>query len=156
MSSGFYSSAVAMSSVSDDWSTPASYFQELQKEFTFVLDPAAGANNHKAPQWFGLDHPDPARRNGLITDWTLEVQKAGGGVVFLNPPYGRTIGLWMAKAAEENSKGTSVVCLVPARTDTAWFQDHALHHELRFIRGRLKFGDKKSPAPFPSCLVVMR
>lgn len=74
----------------------------------------------------------------------------------MNPPYGREIGAWMKKADEAAMSGTTVVCLVPARTDTKWWHEHAIHHEVRFIRGRLKFGDAKSNAPFPSAVVVMR
>ena len=72
----------------------------------------------------------------------------------MNPPYGRQIGRWMRKAYEESLQGALVVCLVPARTDTAWWHDYAAKGSVRFIRGRLKFGRAASSAPFPSALVV--
>ena len=72
----------------------------------------------------------------------------------MNPPYGRTIGLWMRKAYEESQRGALVVCLVPARTDTAWWHDYATKGQVTFIRGRLKFGGHRNSAPFPSATVV--
>ena len=74
--------------------------------------------------------------------------------VFMNPPYGRTIGAWMAKAWKESQRGALVVCLVPARTDTAWWHDYAANGRVRFLRGRLKFGGAANSAPFPSAIVV--
>lgn len=74
----------------------------------------------------------------------------------MNPPYGRTIGKWVRKAWEASREGATVVCLLPARTDTAWWHDYCMRGEVRFIRGRLKFGDSKSGAPFPSAVVVFR
>jgi len=74
----------------------------------------------------------------------------------MNPPYGRVIGDWMRKAYEESQRGALVVCLVPARTDTAWWHDYAAKGDVTFIRGRLKFGDGKNSAPFPSALVVLK
>ena len=71
----------------------------------------------------------------------------------MNPPYGREIGRWMKKASEASA---TVVCLVPARTDTAWWHDYAMQGEIEFLRGRLKFGDSKNSAPFPSAIVVFR
>jgi site-specific DNA-methyltransferase (adenine-specific) len=152
---GFFASPQAFSSATDDWATPASYFKELQKEFNFVLDPAASSTNHKASAWYGLDHPDPARLDGLAADWAAEAQ-ALNGVVWLNPPYGKTMKLWTAKAAAENAKGATVVLLLPARTDTKWFHEDCYKHELRFIKGRLKFGGSINSAPFPRGLGVMR
>lgn len=86
------------------------------------------------------------------------------GKVWMNPPYGRTIGQWMKKAYESATTSPVdglpdadlVVCLVPARTDTAWWHDYAMKGEIRFIRGRLKFGDAKHNAPFPSALVIFK
>jgi site-specific DNA-methyltransferase (adenine-specific) len=74
----------------------------------------------------------------------------------MNPPYGREIGRWMKKAYESSLDGATVVCLVPARTDTCWWHDYAFKGEVRFIRGRLKFGGSKNAAPFPSAVVVFR
>jgi len=85
---------------------------------------------------------------GLARPWS--------GNVFMNPPYGTTIGLWMAKAWGESQRGALVVCLVPARTDTRWWHEYAVRGEIRFIRGRLRFGAGKYSAPFPSAVVVFR
>ena len=74
----------------------------------------------------------------------------------MNPPYGRGIGQWMQKAYESAQMGATVVCLVPARTDTAWWHDYAMRGEITFIRGRLKFGNAKNSAPFPSALIVFK
>lgn len=74
----------------------------------------------------------------------------------MNPPYGRGIGQWMQKAYESAQMGATVVCLVPARTDTAWWHDYAMRGEVTFIRGRLKFGNAKNSAPFPSALIVFK
>jgi hypothetical protein len=71
----------------------------------------------------------------------------------MNPPYGRDIGKWMKKASESDA---TVVCLVPARTDTKWWHDYAMKGEITFIRGRLKFGNAVNSAPFPSAVVVFR
>ena len=78
------------------------------------------------------------------------------GVCWMNPPYGREIKRWMQKAYESSLAGATVVCLVPARTDTAWWHDYAFKGEITFLRGRLKFGDAKNSAPFPSAVVVFR
>lgn len=80
-----------------------------------------------------------------------------GGVTFCNPPYGREIGKWVRKAYEESKKGPTVVMLLPARTDTKWFHDYIYGKaEIRFIRGRLKFGGGENSAPFPSMVVVFQ
>ena len=155
--SNFWTTTAA-SSAPDQWATPKSYFNSLT-EFNFTLDVCALSSSAKAPTWYGPDHTDPTKLDGLVQDWATD---AAGGVVWMNPPYGRTIGDWMHKAVAESDKGATVVCLVPSRTDTAWFQDTALARqamgraEIRFIRGRLKFGNSKNPAPFPNCLVVFR
>ena len=77
--------------------------------------------------------------------------------VWCNPPYGREIGKWVEKAYNESLKGAMVVMLLPARTDTKWFHDYIYGKaEIRFVRGRLKFGDSKNSAPFPSMVVIFR
>ena len=152
-STGFYSSSMAMSSMDDTWSTPINFFDKVSKEFTFTLDAAALQSSALCTNWYGPNHPEENRRDAFSQDWH---QDAGEGAIWLNPPYGKTIKEWMKKADEESKKGATVVCLVPSRTDTAWFHDHCIHHEVRYIRGRLKFGNAKNAAPFPSALVVMR
>jgi site-specific DNA-methyltransferase (adenine-specific) len=88
--------------------------------------------------------------NGLEKDWS-------GNRVFCNPPYSN-ISTWVEKCYREGCKdNTLVVMLIPARTDTRYFHDYILHRaEVRFVRGRLKFGDGKNSAPFPSMLVIFR
>jgi phage N-6-adenine-methyltransferase len=140
VNSGLYSSAT------DDWGTPQALFDELNSEFNFTLDACASAHNFKVNIYFNKEI------NALAQSWT--------GTVWMNPPYGRTIGQWMKKAFEESQKGATVVCLVPARTDTAWWHDYAVKGEIRFLRGRLKFEQpgfaKNSSAPFPSAIVIFR
>jgi site-specific DNA-methyltransferase (adenine-specific) len=134
--------AVHFSSATDLWSTPQDFYDKLDAEFHFTLDPCATHDNHKTDKYFTIDD------DGLKQDWSHDI-------VFMNPPYGRVIGDWMKKAAESN---TTVVCLVPARTDTKWWHDYVIEHnaEIRFIKGRLKFGGQKNSAPFPSAVVIFR
>lgn len=147
--------AVVFSSATDDWPTPKALFDELDDEFGFSLDVCASSTNHKAGTWYGLDHPVKARRDGLDRDWVRDLPRAGRAI-WMNPPYGRGIGAWMSKARDASDRGATVVCLVPARTDTAWFHDIVLtpRTEIRFLRGRVKFGDAKHGAPFASLVVV--
>ena len=138
-------SKVLFSSETDQWATPQDFFDELNQEFHFDLDPCADGNNHKTPMYFTKE------QDGLVQDW-------GGHRVFCNPPYGRNIKSWVAKSFREGTKdNTLVVLLIPARTDTKYFHDYILHRsEIRFVPGRLKFGDGKGTAPFPSMLVIYR
>lgn len=123
-----------------EWETPQNLFDELNRVYHFTLDPCATPHNAKCAHFFTRE------QDGLSQTWD--------GVVFLNPPYGRAIGKWMQKAYESSLKGTTVVCLVPARTDTRWFHTYCLQGSITFLRGRLKFGNARSSAPFPSMLVV--
>ena len=133
-----------MSSNTDEWATPQKLYDELNKEFNFTLDPCSTKENHKCSTYFTKED------DGLQKEW-------GGYTVYCNPPYGREISKWIKKAYEENQKGTLIVLLLPARTDTKWFHEYIYNkHEIRFIKGRLKFNDEKNNAPFPSMLVVMR
>ena len=149
MASNFYKAgAAAMTSNKDDWETPQALFDQLNEEFHFTLDAASNDQNAKC------EHHYTAENSGLERSW-------GGEPVFCNPPYGRNIGDWIRKASQEASKpDTLVVLLVPARTDTRWFQNHILHRaEVRFLPGRLKYevnGQAGEAAPFPSMIVVMR
>lgn len=126
----------------DDWATPQDFFDRLDDEFHFELDVCANYENTKCYRYYTVGE------DGLHLPWT--------GVCWLNPPYGRTIGAWMQKAYESSLAGATVVCLVPARTDTRWWHEYAMKGEVRLVRGRLKFGDGKAPAPFPSAVVVFR
>jgi len=137
------------SSNDNSWATPQSFFDSLNEEFNFTLDPCATPKTAKCDKFY-TKHDD-----GLSKDW-------GGETVFCNPPYGRQIGKWVKKCYKEAAKdNTIVVMLIPARTDTRYFHDYIYkNHEIRFVKGRLKFVDSKgncfSPAPFPSMVVVMR
>ena len=136
---------VMFSSKTDQWATPQEVFDQLDREFHFNLDPCADEQNHKCEKYF------TAAENGLKQDW-------GGYRVFCNPPYGRALKDWVEKCYREGHKdNTLVVLLIPARTDTTYFHDFILHRaEVRFIRGRLKFGDSKTGAPFPSMVAIFR
>lgn len=137
---------VMFSSKSNDWSTPTDFFNELNTEFCFTLDPCANEFNAKCQKFYTEED------NGLEKSWE-------GEIVFCNPPYGKEIKDWVRKAYIEGCKpNTTVVLLIPARTDTIWFHEYIYHEakEIRFIKGRLKFGNSKNPAPFPSMVVVYR
>lgn len=129
------------------WCTPQYFFDELNKIFNFVLDPAATAKTTKCTLYYTPE------TDGLSQSWNC------GGAVFCNPPYGREIGKWVKKAFEESKHGFPIVLLIPARTDTSYFHDYIYGKAtIHFIRGRLKFvdedGNSTNPAPFPSMLVV--
>ena len=134
------------SSKRQDWATPWALFTEVSKEFNFVLDAAASKENRKCPNYFSVED------DALKQDWAI---KAKGESVWLNPPYGRNIGVWIKKAYQESAKGCTVVCLTFARTDTRWWHDWAMKAaEIRLIPGRVTFIGGKSAAPAPSCLIV--
>jgi len=126
MTSGMYSSS------SPHWSTPKETYQDLNTEFHFTLDPC----------------PLHADFDGLTIPWL--------GSVFVNPPYGRHITAWIKKGYESAQQGATVVMLIPSRTDTKWWHDYVMLGEIRFIKGRLKFGNNTNPAPFPSAIVIFR
>lgn len=137
---------VLFSSNSCEWATPQAFFDQLNDEFHFTLDPCADDMNHKCDKYF------TAEQDGLKQDWS-------GEIVFCNPPYGRDIGKWVEKCFDEVYRGNClcVVLLVHARTDTRWFHDYIYNRaEIRFVKGRLKFGDHTVNAPFPSMVVVYR
>ena len=136
---------VMFSSKTDLWATPQDFFNELNKEFNFTLDPCATPENAKCTKYFTEED------DGLIQDWE-------GHVVFCNPPYGRQISKWVKKCYEESKKeNTLCVMLIPSRTDTKYFHEYIYNKsEIRFVKGRLKFGDSKNSAPFPSMIVVFR
>jgi len=136
---------VMFSSKTDEWSTPQKFFDGLNAEFRFDLDPCASAENFKCKNYFTKEE------DGLNQDW-------GGHSVFCNPPYGRQIPKWVEKGFNESKKPkTTVVMLLPARTDTSWFHDYCYGKaEIRFVRGRLRFGGCVYNAPFPSMVVVFR
>ena len=132
-----------LSSKTDNWATPKDFFDKLNEEFHFTLDPCANEENHKCDLFYTKE------QDGLTKDW-------GGHVVFCNPPYGKEIADWVRYSYEQSQKpNTTVVMLIPARTDTRYFHDYIYGKaEIRFIKGRLKFGDATTAAPFPSMVVV--
>lgn len=131
------------SSKTDLWATPQDFFDALDKEFRFETDVCALPENAKCAHYFTPE------QDGLAQEWT--------GVCWCNPPYGRKIGDWVKKAAESAKAGAVVVMLLPARTDTRWFHDYIYGKaEIRFVKGRLKFGGATVNAPFPNMVVVFR
>ncbi len=144
-------SALMFSKASDEWATPQDLFDALHAEFHFTLDAAATVYNTKCSLFIGF------MANALACPWT-------GYTVWLNPPYSQCAE-FIAKAASEAQKGCTVVCLVPSRTDTKWWhrdvwnsETHQPYNgvEVRFLKGRLKFGGSKNSAPFPSVIVIFR
>ena len=135
---------VLFSSKSDEWATPDDIYEILNEEFHFNLDPCANEHNHKCEKFFDIEV------DGLKQNW-------GGHRVFVNPPYSQ-IKHWVKKAWEESTKpNTIVVMLIPARTDTRYFHEYIYHRsEIRFLKGRLKFGESKNSAPFPSMVAIFR
>ena len=152
---GRLTTAVMFSKASDEWSTPQDTFDALDAEFRFVIDCAATAENTKCARWLG---PGGVSPDALTVNWG-----EAGSVCWLNPPYSRVRAFVRKAAAEAAWHGCTVVLLLPARTDTRWFHDYVWDQtrhaaqpgvELRFLRGRLKFGGATSGAPFPSLVVI--
>lgn len=124
---------VMFSSKTDLWETPQNLFDELNQEFNFTLDVCATPENAKCENYYTKE------QDGLSMPWI--------GTVWCNPPYGRQIGSWVRRALLASTAGATVVMLLPARTDTRWFHDYIYKREnveVRFIRGRLKFGGAKT------------
>ena len=135
--------SVHFSSKTCEWSTPQELFDKLDAEFHFTLDVCATKQNAKCKKYF------TEKDDGLGMAWP--------GIVWMNPPYGRVIGQWVEHAFISACAGATVVCLLPARTDTKWWHKYViLNGEVRFLQGRLKFGGCKNNAPFPSAVVVFR
>ena len=136
--------AVMFSSTTNEWATPQEFFDKLNEEFNFTLDPCATPQNAKCKKFYTI------KEDGLKQNWQ-------GETVFCNPPYGRAIKDWVRKCYEESKKpNTIVVMLIPARTDTTYFHDYIYKkaRDIRFVKGRLKFGNSTNSAPFPSMVVV--
>ena len=134
------------SSKSNDWATPQSFFDKLDGLFgPFTLDAAASSDNYKVTKHY------TEADDSLSQDWS-------GNRVFLNPPYGRNLKDWVKKSYEEGLKeNTMVVMLIPARTDTAYWHEYVMKaDEIRFVKGRLKFGEGTNSAPFPSAVVIFK
>lgn len=141
--------AALLSSKNMNWCTPIDFFNRLDAEFHFVLDVAATDATAKCKNYFTPE------TDGLTQSW-----ERSDGAVFCSPPYGREIGKWVKKAYEESRKhDTTIVLLIPARTDTTYFHDYIYKRaEIRFVCGRLKFTDENGvagdAAPFPSMVVI--
>jgi phage N-6-adenine-methyltransferase len=142
--------SVHFSSATDSWATPQDFFDRLNSEFHFTLDVCADDENHKCGKYFTKE------MDGLSQPWT--------GVCWCNPPYGRQMPKWVRKASDSASQGATVVCLIPARTDTKYWHHYIWDRgnrpranvEVRLVEGRLKFGGGKNSAPFPSAVIVFR
>lgn len=131
--------STAFKSSKQDWVTPNDFFRKLNDEFGFTLDVAASKENTKCQRYFTEED------DGLLQDWK--------GVCWMNPPYNNKKN-WIIKAYKESQKGATVVCLVPARTNTNWWHDYCMKGEIRFIRGRVKFDGAKHGLPQPLALVI--
>ena len=127
------------------WATPQEWFDYLDLEFKFTLDPCCVKETAKCDMFHTPE------TNGLAHSWK-------GHTVFMNPPYGREIGIWMKKAYDEcRENGVLTVCFVPARVDTEWWHEYAAKAtEIRFPRGRVKFAGAMTGAPFPVAVVIFR
>mgnify|MGYP000179728054 CR=1 FL=1 len=142
------------SSENDTWRTPKPLFDRLNHEFNFDLDAAALKHTALLENYYGPDHLDPGRTDALCIDWE-------GQSIFVNPPYGRSIGDWVKKGLDESRKGKIVVMLVMACTDTIWWHNWAWEAEqIRLMKGRIPFlredGSKASSAPKGSAILVFR
>ena len=134
---------IMFSSKSDLWETPQEFFDKLNQEFHFNLDACALPENAKCTKYY------TPKQDGLSQPWS--------GVVWCNPPYGREIGSWVRKGFFAAVNGAIVVMLLPAQTDTKWFHNYIYGKaEIRFVKDRLKFGESKNSAPFPSMVVIFR
>ena len=125
-----------------DWETPDELFQPLNKEFGFTLDVCATSENAKCPQFFSIAD------NALVKDWR--------GVCWMNPPFGQQIQKWVRKAYQSAQEGCTVVCLLPARTNTGYWHDVCMKGEIRFIRGYPKFGNAVQGLKAPLAIVIFR
>ena len=132
--------AVHFSSETDQWATPQALFDRMNTAFGFTLDVCADSKNAKCPIFFSKE------QDGLAQEWV--------GRCWMNPPYGRAIGLWVKKAFLSAQQGALVVALLPARVDTKWWHDYVMGADVHFIKGRIKFGAAKSGAPFPSAIAL--
>ena len=141
---------IHFSSDDQSWETPQYFYNQTDKEFNFTLDPCCTKETAKCDHYFTKED------NGLAESWQDHI-------VFMNPPYGREIKHWIKKAHDEFLKGScTIVALIPSRTDTRYWHDYIfpLYYEnrieIRFLKGRLKFGNSKNSAPFPSALIIFK
>jgi len=139
-----------LSSVNQTWGTPVAFFEFLESHFGWIpdLDAAASDHNHKAPVYFTEE------QNSLEQKWF--------GNVWLNPPFGKVLlPQFLEKCASEIAYGNceSIMCLIPARTDTKWWHEIVYPNAktIFLIKGRFHFDSPYDEdgigAPFPSMLV---
>ncbi len=141
--------AVLFSSKSDEWSTPTVFYDNLNQIYKFVFDLACNKDNIKTANGFTLED------NALNQDWSDITKNNNGGWLWLNPPYSQCKE-FIAKCYKEMELGAKIVCLIPSRTDTKWFHEFIYKKDgvtIDFIKGRLRFGESKNSAPFPSMLI---
>ena len=138
---------ILFSTGNDSWSTPAAIYYDLDKEFKCNFDPCPLNTRVKIENSLFPEQDLDVVYNGLDVEW--------GSSTFCNPPYSE-ISDWIDKTYIEFKKGKRIVLLVPSRTDTKWFHRYVLPHakEIRFVKGRLKFGGAKNSAPFPSMIII--
>ena len=137
---------VHFSMESNEWTTPQDLYDKLNKEFNFTLDPCCTKESAKCDKYYTKED------DGLSKDWSKDI-------VFMNPPYGREIPKWIEKAYKESLKGATVICLIPSRTDTRYWHNYIFPYaEIRFLKGRVKFGKNGiyAPAPFPSAIAIFK
>lgn len=127
---------------SDEWETPLELYTRLNERFKFTLDPCSTKENHLCDKYYTKED------NGLCKSWK-------GQTVFVNPPYSN-IKAWVEKCYKEHeTNGTTIVMLIPSRTDTRYFHEYIYHKaDIEFIKGRLRFSNSKNSAPFPSMIVI--
>ena len=124
-----------------EWETPDELFNKLNSEFGFEVDVCATKENRKCDKYWTI------KDDGLSKNWNKYR-------CWCNPPYGREIGKWIEKASLSENL---VVMLIPSRTDTKWFHNYIYNKaEIRFIKGRIRFGDSVNSAPFPSMIVIFK
>lgn len=131
------------SSNKDDWETPKDLFKKLDREFGFTQDVCANTNNKKCDNYFSIQD------DGLKQPWF--------GVAWMNPPYGRGIDKWLAKAYRESHNDCICVCLLPVRSDTKWWHNYVMKsYEIRLLTRRLSFEGSNNKAPFPAAIVIFK
>jgi phage N-6-adenine-methyltransferase len=131
----------------EDWATPQDFFDRMNNEFSFDIDVCANENNAKCDQYYDIEKDGL----GANSPWM--------GNIWCNPPYGTKMEQWLKKGMQEIQNGNAnvVVYLIPCRTDTKAWHDYCMKSdEVRLIKGRLKYNDGDSSAPFPSCVVIFR
>ena len=125
-----------------EYATPWNLFNKLNEEFGFTLDVCADSVNHKCDNYYTKE------QDSLSKEWN--------GVCWMNPPY-KDMKKWVIKAYEESRKDdTTVVCLIPARTNTNWWHEYCMKGEIRFIKGRPKFEGCIHGLPQPLAIVIFK